>query len=65
MATRLDLVKVFSATRARDREHLGERVTIWMRGNTAVRVTEAIVVQSSDRRFHCLTVVLFCESDQA
>lgn len=50
--------KVFSATRAWDREHLGERVTEWIRGNN-VEVTEAFVAQSSDNAFHAITIVVF------
>jgi hypothetical protein len=65
MEERIDLVKVFSVTRSRDREAVGERIRNWMRANDAVRVTQAIVVQSSDNRFHCLTIVLFCETSQA
>jgi hypothetical protein len=52
-------VKVFSATKAKEREELGEKVTIWIRNNAGVRVTDKIVTQSSDREFHCLTITLF------
>ncbi len=52
-------VKVFSATKAREREELGEHVTRWMRANPGIRVTDKIVTQSSDREFHCLTITLF------
>lgn len=65
MDERIDLVKVFSATRAKDRADLGERVTTWMRANGAVRVAQAVVAQSSDNKFHCLTFVLFCEMRHA
>jgi hypothetical protein len=65
MEGQIDLVKVFSVTTSRNREVIGERVTNWMRENDAVRVTQAIVTQSSDNRFHCLTIVLFCEMSQA
>jgi hypothetical protein len=65
MEGRIDLAKVFSVTTSRDREALGERVTNWMSANHAVRVAQAIVAQSSDHRFHCLTLVLFCETSQA
>ncbi|MBI5514840.1 MAG: hypothetical protein HY909_13780 [Deltaproteobacteria bacterium] len=51
-------VKVFSATRAKDREELGEVVTRWLRSNT-VEIVDKIVTQSSDREFHCLTITLF------
>jgi len=52
-------VKVFSATKARDREELGENISRWIRANPNVRVTDKIVTQSSDREFHCLSITLF------
>jgi hypothetical protein len=52
-------VKVFSATKAREREELGENVTRWIKNNPGVHVTDKIVTQSSDREFHCLTITLF------
>jgi hypothetical protein len=52
-------LKVFSATKAREREELGDRVTDWLRDNPAVEVVNKIVTQSSDREFHCLTITLF------
>ena len=54
-------VKVFSATKARDREELGEQITRWLRANPNVRVTDKIVTQSSDSEFHCITITLFFE----
>lgn len=52
-------VKVFSATKARDRDQLGERVTDWIRKNKGINILDTCVRQSSDQEFHCLTVVLF------
>jgi hypothetical protein len=52
-------VKVFSATRAQDREVLGERVTAWLREHPGIVVTDKIVTQSSDEAFHCLAITLF------
>ena len=51
-------VKVFSATKAKEREELGETVTRWLRSND-VEVVDRVVTQSSDNEFHCLTIVLF------
>lgn len=51
-------VKVFSATKAKDREELGETITRWLRAHP-VQVVDKVVTQSSDNEFHCLTVVLF------
>jgi hypothetical protein len=50
--------KVFSATRSYDREHLGERVTEWIRTNN-VEVVDVWVTQSSDKAYHCITHTLF------
>lgn len=52
-------VKVFSATKAREREALGDRITDWLRANGKVEVVETVVTQSSDREFHCLTITVF------
>ncbi|MCS6915367.1 MAG: hypothetical protein RMK29_03980 [Myxococcales bacterium] len=56
-------VKVFSATKAREREDLGDNVTRWLRANPNVRVVDKVVTQSSDREFHCLTITLFYQKD--
>lgn len=52
-------VKVFSATKAREREMLGERITEWLEDNGKIEIVDTIVTQSSDREFHCLTITLF------
>jgi hypothetical protein len=52
-------VKVFSATKAKEREELGETVTRWLRSNADVEIVDRVVTQSSDDEFHCLTIVLF------
>ncbi len=58
-------VKVFSATKAKDREELGDQITRWIRANPNVRVTDKIVTQSSDSEFHCLTITLFYKHNKA
>jgi hypothetical protein len=58
-------VKVFSATKAREREELGENITRWIKANPGVYVTDKIVTQSSDREFHCLTITLFYRHEGA
>lgn len=58
--TAFNEVKVFSATMALQREALGERVGAWLRDNPAARVVDAVVTQSSDAAFHCVTITLFC-----
>lgn len=52
-------VKVFSATKARERARLGEDITLWMRENQGAEIVDKIVTQSSDSEFHCLTITLF------
>jgi hypothetical protein len=56
-------VKVFSATKAKDREELGEHVTRWIRENPDAAIVDKIVTQSSDREFHCLTITLFYQKN--
>lgn len=53
------VVKVFSATMARERERLGETVTEWLTKNPEVAVDEIRTMQSSDQSFHCCTFVIF------
>lgn len=52
-------VKVFSATKAREREELGETITRWLRANPDLEMVDRVVAQSSDDEFHCLTFVFF------
>jgi len=52
-------VKVFSATKAKERELLGEIITDWIRSNPNYEIIDKIVTQSSDSEFHCLTITLF------
>jgi hypothetical protein len=60
MASAIRTVKVFSANRSRDREALGERVSSWIRDHPEAHVLKTTVVLSSDRQFHCLSIVLIC-----
>lgn len=52
-------MKVFSVTRARERELFGETVTDWIRAHPEIEVFDKIVTQTSDREFHCLCITLF------
>ena len=54
-----DGVKVFSVTKARDREHVGEDITRWLRDHPDYEIVEKLVRHSSDREFHCLSFVFF------
>jgi hypothetical protein len=58
-------VKVFSATKAKEREGLGELVTEWLRINPECEIVDKIVTQSSDSEFHCLTITLFYKRHKA
>lgn len=52
-------LRLFAATKSRDREALGERITEWIRSHPECRLVDKMVLQSSDAQFHCLTIVLF------
>ena len=52
--------KVFSTTKTRDREAMGEKLTAWLRENDIVP-TDYYVVQSSDCEYHCLSIIIFYE----
>lgn len=51
--------KVFTATKARDREELGTAVTRWIQENPKAKIVDKVVTQSSDREFHCLSITVF------
>jgi hypothetical protein len=53
-------VKVFSATKMRDREVLGERITEWLH-ELRPNIIGRIVTQSSDAEYHCLTITIVYE----
>ena len=44
-------VKVFSATKAKEREELGENVTRWIKSNSDLEIV--------DNEFHCYSLILF------
>lgn len=53
-------VKVFTATKAKEREALGEVMSAWLRRMEGeIEVVDTKVIQSSDQQFHCLTIVVF------
>lgn len=54
-----DVVKVFTATFVSDRHTLGDKITEWLRFRKDLKVVDTVVVQSSDSRFHCLSIVFF------
>ena len=56
----IHVVKVFSVTKARQREEIGESVTAWIAANPELRVVNTVVALTSDAKFHCFSIVLFC-----
>ncbi len=52
-------VKVFSATKAKEREELGENVSRWIKSNSDLEIVDKIVTQSSDNEFHCYALIIF------
>ena len=52
-------VKVFSATKARERESLGETITAWISAHPEYEIMDTTITQSSDTEFHCLSITLF------
>ncbi len=56
-------VKVFSATMAREREILGDRVAAWLRAHPELTLVDRVLTQSSDTEYHCLTITLFLSGD--
>ena len=51
--------KVFTATKAKEREELGDHITQWLKDNPHVKIKDYSVTQSSDNEFHCLTIIIF------
>ncbi len=51
--------KVFSATKAKEREDLGTIITKWIKDNPQFKIKDTVVKQSSDNEFHCLTIIIF------
>jgi hypothetical protein len=60
---KFDGVKVFSATKARERGMLGDRLTEWLDSHPDNKVVDTVVTQSSDQEFHCLTITVFYQTN--
>lgn len=54
-----DGVKVFSATKALERDALGEKVTAWLDRHNDYEIVDTVIRQSSDNQFHCLSITIF------
>lgn len=54
-----DWCRTGSATMAGARATLGDTITQWIAANPRCKLVEFAITQSSDSRFHCVTIVLF------
>ena len=54
-----DGLKVFSATKALERDALGEKVTAWLDRHREYEIVDTVICQSSDNQFHCLSITVF------
>jgi hypothetical protein len=60
MAHMFDGVKVFSATKQKERDELGETVTRWLNERKGeIEIIDKKVTQSSDSEYHCITITIF------
>jgi hypothetical protein len=60
MASAFTGVRVFSATKAREREAISERINEWLdETSDDLEIVDKVVTQSSDHEFHCLTITIF------
>ncbi len=56
---RINGLKVFSATKFQERQSLGELITHWLQAHPDLVIVDFTVRQSSDRSFHCLSIILW------
>lgn len=55
-----DGIKVFSATKQKERDELGDVATRWLHERRGqIEVTDTVVKQSSDSEYHCLSIIVF------
>ena len=55
-----DGVRVFSATKQKERAVLGETVTRWIESTSdQLEIVDRVVTQSSDNEYHCITITIF------
>ena len=52
-------LQVFSASLAKDRAVLGDRITKWLAASPEKHVVDRDVIQTSAAEYHCLSIVLF------
>ena len=56
----VNVIKVFSTTKHKGRDSIGQQVTTWIADNPSVRIVKTFVALTSDERFHCFSIVLVC-----
>ena len=55
-----DGVKVFAATKQKEREELGETATRWLQERRdQIEIVDKKVTQSSDNEYHCIALTFF------
>ena len=55
-----EAVKVFSATKHKERDELGEKITRWLNGRLdSIEIVDTVIRQSSDSEYHCLSITIF------
>ena len=55
-----EAVKVFSATKHKERDELGETITEWLEGmKDRITIVDKVITQSSDSEYHCLAITIF------
>jgi len=55
-----EAVKVFSATKHKERDELGEKLTKWLEGKKdQITIVDKVITQSSDSEYHCLAITIF------
>jgi len=59
-----DGLMIFSATTVGRRERLGDDITAWLRDHPDRIPVDTLVRQSSDARFHCITLLIFWRQRQ-
>ena len=60
----MDGVQVFTATKAKERGALGEKITEWLRSAPPKVIKDVTVTQSSDEEFHCLTITILYSAEE-
>lgn len=63
--SKINVVKVISATLMEQRLHLGEKITEWLAAHPSYEILDIVMTQSSDSAFHCLACIIFAHDPVA